>query len=229
MMDHITIPLAASLLILDCAFIVRGFVPEPTATELGVRIVEETFDSWSVMRTFVRNGPPRVDMGRRMARFGDPGVLYTYKDKPRPMRPFTPALDQARRLVSAALGWTPNCVVINAYAPSTGLYPHRDGRYNPELGDVPAIASLSFGATRTFTLFPTDPATNKRLKGAEPINVQLGSVDLFVMHGECDRLFQHGLPEEPDSWHSSVPHVQAAPQCRRKVVRCEACITELEA
>jgi len=133
-----------------------------------------------------------------MARFGDPGVTYTYKGKPKPMYAFTPSLDVVRTEVARQLGWRPNCVVVNSYAPSSGLYPHRDGHYIPQLGDKPTIAAVSFGTTRTFLLHPADPTTNKRVKGATPTSVQLGDGDLFVMYGDCDTRYHHSIPEEPD-------------------------------
>lgn len=38
------------------------------------------------------------------------------------------------------------------------------------------------------------PPSKERLE-----KVRRAAGDLFVMHGECDRLYQHGIPEEPDA------------------------------
>lgn len=188
----------ATIVIPGCAFHVPQFLSPSDADQLGAAIVEETHSRWVAQLTYNRGWPARMDKGHSMARFGDSGVTYTYKDKPKPMYPFTPALSKARELVAQALDWRPNCVVVNAYAPGSGLYPHRDGKYIPQLGDSPTIAALSFGCARTFLLYPADPATNKRIKGAEPVSVQLANGDLFVMHGRCDVLYHHSIPEEPE-------------------------------
>lgn len=169
-----------------CAFLLRAFLsPEECAT-VGPQVVQETYPKWVAQMTLSRGWPARVDPGHRMARFGDTGVTYDYKGKPKPIYAFTPALDLLRGRLVEALGWRPS-----------GLYPHRDGAYIPQLGDSPTIVSVSFGATRTFRLHPCDPVTNKRRKDAAHVDVVLSEGDVLVMHGECDRLFHHSIPEEP--------------------------------
>lgn len=199
MADTVTVPTDSRIIVPGCAFLVAGFLPVAECDRLVTQLVSETYPRWVAQMSYSRGWPARIDKGHTMARFGDPGVTYTYKDKPKPMYPFTPALDAVRRRVAAALAWAPNCVVVNSYLPTSGLYPHRDGSYIPQLGDTPVIASVSFGATRTFLLHPADPATNKRTKGASPVAVSLSHGDLLVMHGECDRRFHHSIPEEPQA------------------------------
>jgi alkylated DNA repair dioxygenase AlkB len=194
----ITTPPNAVHVIPGCAFHVPGFLTAQVADALGARIAEETSSKWKAQLTYNKGWPARVDKGHTMARFGAPGVTYTYKGKPKPMFPFTPALCQALVRVDLALGTAFNCVVVNTYEPGSGLYPHRDGNYIPQLGNTPTIAALSFGTTRTFLLHPADPATNKRIRGAAPTSVELASGDLFVMYGDCDTKYHHSIPEQPD-------------------------------
>lgn len=186
----------AQVIVPDCAYHVPGFLNEEVRGLLGPAIVTETYPRWVAQLTYNKGWPARVDKGHTMARFGDPDVTYTYKGKPKPMYAFTPSLDIVRTEIARVLGWRPNCVVVNSYQPASGLYPHRDGNYIPQLGQNPVIVAVSFGTTRTFQLFPSVPGQNKRVKGAAPIEVQLGDGDLFVMHGECDTTFHHGIPEE---------------------------------
>lgn len=195
-MQELAVPDHAHVVIPDCAFLVRRWLCPNASATLGSQIVDETHKRW-----FARPGyGERWDSsGHHMARFADPGVTYTYKDKAKPMHEFTPGLNQVRTHLVKSLGWIPNCVVINSYTPKSGIYPHRDGKYIPQLGDTPIIASVSFGATRTFNLFPADPKTNKRIKNKEPVAVKLEDGDLFVMHGQCDRLYHHGIPAEPEA------------------------------
>jgi alkylated DNA repair dioxygenase AlkB len=195
----IVVPSNAQVIIPDCAFLVPRFLSPRAAGILGPQIVAETYSRWTVQMTLTRGWPARPDPGHLMARFGDPGVTYYYKGKPKPIYAFTPGLDQVRTMVVAFLSWIPNCVVVNSYAPSSGLYPHRDGNYIPQLGDAPVIVGVSFGATRTFQLRPVNSTTGRPIRRARPIDVPLSEGDLIVMHGQCDRLYSHGIPEEPNA------------------------------
>lgn len=199
----ITTPPNAVHIIPGCAFHVPGFLTSAVADPLGAAIVDETHTRWQSQLKYGKGGR-YLDRGHTMARFGASGVTYTYKDKSKPMYPFTPALCQALVRVDLALGTAFNCIVINSYEPGSGLYPHRDGQYIPQLGNTPVIAALSFGATRSFLLHPADPATNKRIKGAQPISISLASGDLFVMYGNCDTQYQHSIPEEPSATGTRV-------------------------
>lgn len=190
-----TIPQNAVTLIPNAAHLVKAWLPASDADAFGVAVVEETFPRWTNQLSYGK-GRPYFDSGHQMARFGDSGVTYTYKDKPKPMYPMTASLDALRKIVSGGLAWEPNCVVVNSYAPASGLYPHRDGHYIPQLGSAPTIVAVSFGVTRTFRLHPVDHVTGKRQKQGV-IDVPLGHGDLLVMHGRCDLDFQHSIPEEP--------------------------------
>ena len=165
---------------------------------MGPAVISETFPRWVGQLSYSKGWPARVDPGHTMARFGAPGVTYTYKGKPKPMYPLTPTLSALIARVDQALSWHPNCVVINSYQPASGLYPHRDGNYIPQLGQQPTIAAVSFGTTRTFHIYPSVPGANKRVKGATPVSVELGDGDLFVMHGDFDTTYHHGIPEQPE-------------------------------
>jgi len=196
-MSQLHVPVNARVIIPGCAFMVPGFLSSAFCAQVGPAIVNETYSRWVAQLSFNRGWPARLDPRHHMARFGDPGITYSYKGKPKPMYAFTPSLDSVRVEVALALAWHANCVVVNSYASGSGLYPHRDGNYIPQLGANPTIAAVSFGATRTFQLFPSVPGANKRVRGAAPIEVQLGDGDLFVMHGACDSSYHHGIPEEP--------------------------------
>lgn len=198
MTQGLNVPTGAVDVVPGCVFLLRGTLSREECDLLGPRLVNETFPKWIAQQTLKFGWPARTDPDHHMSRFGDPGVTYAYKGKPKPIHPFTPALCAVRERVIEALGWRPNCVVVNSYMSGAGLYPHRDGAYIPQLGDRPTIVSVSFGATRTFRLHPCDPVTNKRSKDAPHTDVRLVEGDMLVMHGECDRLYHHSLPEEPE-------------------------------
>jgi alkylated DNA repair dioxygenase AlkB len=60
----------------------------------------------------------------------------------------------------------------------------------PELGLDPVVATLSFGATRTFVLKPR----RARLGSNRSLDVEHGS--LLVMGGTCQRHYVHGVPRQ---------------------------------
>ena len=176
---------------------VPGWLNNAAAAQIGPAVVSETFPFWKTQMTLLNGWPARPDPGHSMSRHGDPGVTYDYKGISKPVEPFTPSLDAVRKIIVKEMDWSPNCVVVNSYAPSSGLYPHRDARYIPQLGKNPVIAAVSFGAPRTFQFHRIDPVTNRRIKGEHPIDLVLESGDLLIMYGDCDENFHHGIPSEP--------------------------------
>jgi alkylated DNA repair dioxygenase AlkB len=100
----------------------------------------------------------------------------------------TPLLEQLRSAVEAATGHRYNSVLLNYYrdgADSMGM--HSDDE--PELGPAPAIASLSYGATRTFILRhkhrPGDPRRTLKL--------DLEDGNLLLMAGRLQQNWLHGI------------------------------------
>ncbi|MDR2013311.1 MAG: alpha-ketoglutarate-dependent dioxygenase AlkB [Rhodanobacter sp.] len=117
---------------------------------------------------------------------GDAGAVYTYSGARFEPRPWTPTTATLRDELAARLGLRCNSVLANLY---------RDGRDSmgwhsddePELGREPVIASLSFGAERTFRL------RSRTLPRVE-LALELAHGSLLVMAGATQRLFQHALP-----------------------------------
>jgi alkylated DNA repair dioxygenase AlkB len=81
-----------------------------------------------------------------------------------------------------------NSVLVNLY---------RDGRDSmgfhsddePELGENPEIASVSFGATRRFILAP------KRKQRGARVQLELTHGSLLLMRGRCQHEFRHAIPK----------------------------------
>lgn len=194
---QVTIPSHAQIVVPGAVALVKGWLQAVDADRLGAQVVQETYPKWVGQLKYGKRGR-FFDRGHTMSRFGDPGVTYSFKGKPKPMFEMTPSLAALQKLVGRELGWHPNCVVVNSYAPGSGLYPHRDSTYIPQLGADPTIVAVSFGATRTFQLFPHDPVSNKYVRSRPTVDLELGHGDLLVMHGPCDSLFKHGIPEQPE-------------------------------
>jgi alkylated DNA repair dioxygenase AlkB len=128
-----------------------------------------------------------IDAPRLSCWIGDDDAGYVYSGARFEPSPWTPTAALLRDDLAARLGVRFNSVLANLY---------RDGRDSvgwhsddePELGPTPVIASLSFGATRTFRL-----RSRTTRAAALPLDLVHGS--LLVMAGDTQRLYQHALPK----------------------------------
>jgi alkylated DNA repair dioxygenase AlkB len=138
----------------------------------------------------IRFGCREVPQPRLTAWHGDNGKTYVYsgiRNHPLPWTPVLLALKaKAERFAESAF----NSVLLNYYrdgGDSVGW--HADNE--PELGRRPVIASLSFGATRTFEL-------RKRTTG-KVAQLPLTSGSILVMRGTTQHDWVHRVPKEPGS------------------------------
>ncbi|MFC0251613.1 alpha-ketoglutarate-dependent dioxygenase AlkB family protein [Massilia consociata] len=109
---------------------------------------------------------------------------YRYSGLSLAPQPFTPLLASIRAAVEAATGRDYNSVLLNYYRDgrdSMGM--HSDNE--PELGPDPAIASVSFGATRTFIL--------RHKASKETIRLPLSDGSLLFMAGALQANWMHGI------------------------------------
>ena len=119
---------------------------------------------------------------RLTAWYGD--ASYTYSGLRLDPLPWTPLLAELRAAVETACGSRFNSVLLNYYRnerDSMGM--HSDDE--PELGAEPTIASLSFGATRSFIL------RHKRNKRTCKLDLHDGS--LLLMSGSLQSNWLHGI------------------------------------
>lgn len=128
-----------------------------------------------------------IDAPRLSCWIGDADASYVYSRVRFEPLPWTPTVARLRDDLAARIGVRFNSVLANLY---------RDGRDSvgwhsddePELGATPLIASLSFGATRTFRL-------RSRATREAALSFDLAHGSLLVMAGETQRLYQHALPK----------------------------------
>jgi alkylated DNA repair dioxygenase AlkB len=146
--------------------------------EVFERLLQET--AWrhdSVVMYGKRHLQPRLT-----AWYGE--ASYTYSGLRLEPLPMTPLLAQLRGAVEAATGHRYNSVLLNHYRngqDSMGM--HSDDE--PELGPHPVIASLSYGATRTFIL------RHKRSK--RTVKLDLADGNLLLMTGSLQENWLHGI------------------------------------
>jgi len=152
-------------------------LPIPNA-EVFARLLRET--AWR-HETIVVYGKRHLQP-RLTAWYGE--ASYTYSGLRLEALPMTPLLEQLRGAVEAATGHRYNSVLLNHYrdgADSMGM--HSDDE--PELGPQPVIASLSYGATRSFIL------RHKRSKRS--VKFDLADGNLLLMAGALQRHWMHGI------------------------------------
>jgi alkylated DNA repair dioxygenase AlkB len=109
---------------------------------------------------------------------------YTYSGLTLEPLPWTPLLAHIKAAVETASGRRFNSVLLNYYRDgrdSMGM--HSDDE--PELGPEPAIASVSFGETRTFIL------RHKRSKRTVKLDLTSGS--MLLMAGATQSNWVHGI------------------------------------
>ena len=123
---------------------------------------------------------------RKVAWFADLNYQYTYSNSVKNALQWTPELLYLKNLVELKTGEKFNSCLLNLYHNGNeGMGWHSDNE--KELGKHPVIASLSFGATRKFSL--------KHNTDKQKIDVVLEPGSLLVMKGETQEKWKHSLPK----------------------------------
>lgn len=149
--------------------------------EVMQRLLDET--AWKAETIFLFGR--QVAQPRLSAWYGE--QRYTYSGRTFEPLPFTPLQLEIKRAVEAATGKRFNSLLLNYYRDehdSMGF--HSDDE--PELGPQPAIASVSFGATRTFIL--------KHKKQPKTVKIDLTDGSLLLMAGQLQHCWRHGINKE---------------------------------
>ncbi len=130
-------------------------------------------------------GKPVV-IPRMNAWYGDENAHYGYSGIAMAPQCWTPSLLILKAQVEAFLQLNFNSVLANYYRDEhDSVAWHADDE--PELGLQPVIASLSFGATRRFSL------RRKSQSGSAPVHIELESGSLLVMAGNTQQFWHHQL------------------------------------
>ena len=129
-------------------------------------------------------GGRSVQIPRLQAWFGDPDAHYGYSGIKLVPLPFLPALSEIKQKLEQVLKLEFNSLLANLYRDqndSVGW--HSDNEEG--LGPNPAIASVSFGETRRFSIKPKDK------KKSDTLHLDLSNGDLLLMAGNTQQLWQH--------------------------------------
>jgi alkylated DNA repair dioxygenase AlkB len=136
--------------------------------------------------TFKRYGRI-VPFPRLTAWYGDQGSCYVYSGIKNTPLPWTPAILEVKRAVEPPSGVVFNSVLVNRYRTGKDSVSwHADDE--PEFGENPVIASVSFGGTRTFQL------KHKKRKDLKA-GIELTHGSLLVMRGGTQAHWLHQIPK----------------------------------
>jgi alkylated DNA repair dioxygenase AlkB len=125
---------------------------------------------------------------RLVSWYGDPGKTYKYSGISLEPLPWTVFLDDIRKRVEECTSHTFNSVFLNLYRDhndSMGF--HSDDER--ELGREPVIASLTFGATRVFTL-------KHKTLDIPLVKLPLEAGSILLMKGGTQRNWKHGIGKQ---------------------------------
>ncbi len=179
MSDPLAIPIEDGDLLFweDCGL-------EPPAAELLQFLIEETPWQQHDITLWGKTHPqPRL-----IAWYGDPGKAYSYSGVSLAPLPWTATLRRLRGHIEDITGQAYNSVLLNYYRDqrdSMGM--HSDDE--PELGDEPAIASLSLGEPRTFVM------KHRSRPDVADCRFDLPSGSLLLMLGATQSYWKHGIPK----------------------------------
>lgn len=126
---------------------------------------------------------------RLVALYADEGKRYDYSGLAMHPLPWTDLLREIKRRVEDCTDVTFNAVFLNLYRDhndSMGF--HSDNE--KELGRNPVIASVTFGATRTFIL------KHKFRKDLSPVKIPLEAGTVLLMKGATQHNWKHGINKQ---------------------------------
>ena len=119
---------------------------------------------------------------------GDPGCAYTYSGKRYEPEPWHPLVADLRTRVEKATETQFNSVLLNQYRDGQdSMGYHADDE--PELGEQPIIASLSFGAERVMHFRHRHDSTLPTQR------ITLFDGGLLVMKGDIQTNWRHAIPK----------------------------------
>ncbi len=127
----------------------------------------------------------RHKVPRLSALYGEPGLKYTYSGYTDEAKRWTPTLSKLNKRITAQIKFNFNSVLANLYRNGEDANGwHADNE--PELGEAPVIASLSFGASRDFQL--------KHRVTKERYDIALNSGSILLMAGQTQQHWLHCVP-----------------------------------
>ncbi|MBL4821182.1 MAG: alpha-ketoglutarate-dependent dioxygenase AlkB [Gammaproteobacteria bacterium] len=130
-----------------------------------------------------------IPIPRLQCWIADSGLFYTYSGLSLQRKPWPEPVLELKNTVERVSGHRFNAVLANYYRDGNDSVAwHSDDE--PELGPNPVVASLSFGAQRTFEL------KHKSLPELEKVRLMLCSGSLLIMGDTVQNNWLHQVPKE---------------------------------
>ncbi len=131
-----------------------------------------------------------VSLPRLTAWYGDPGKAYRYSGMTHEPHAWTHSLTTIKERIEAIAEMQFNSVLLNLYRhEQDSVSWHSDDE--PELGENPVIASVSFGATRLFQFKHKHESKLRR-------TIDLTSGSLLLMRGTTQKYWKHQIPKSKE-------------------------------
>jgi len=128
----------------------------------------------------------KVDFPRLTAWYGDNDKPYSFSGIKLSPQPWNEELLEIKNKIEPKALVNFNSVLLNRYRNGNdSISWHTDAE--PELGKNPIIASVNFGATRTFQL--------RHIQTKEKLEIELSHGSLLIMQGELQHFWQHQIPK----------------------------------
>ncbi|WP_266203763.1 alpha-ketoglutarate-dependent dioxygenase AlkB family protein [Pontibacter kalidii] len=163
-------------------YFTAAFIPAPENDVYFERLLQEVNWQQESIKMFGRQLP----MPRLTAWYGD--KAYTYSGLQNKPQPWLPVLQELRGKVEQACGQKYNSVLLNLYRTGQdSMGWHADNE--PELGQQPSIASLSFGGERRFAF------RHRTRKDLKPVPLILSHGSLLLMQGPTQHRWLHHVPK----------------------------------
>ena len=168
---------------LPCAelAVIEAFFGAPESEWLYLCLLRE--QNWPDNRYVVAGR--QFTLPRLQTWHADPGIRYSYCNNLLETRAWTSLLSGIRAQVESYLKFSFNSVLVNLYRNGDDYVGwHSDNE--PELGEQPFIASLTFGAERQFEF--------RHKKSSENGRILLRSGTLLIMHPDFQHYWLHSVP-----------------------------------
>jgi alkylated DNA repair dioxygenase AlkB len=151
------------------------------------RLLRELRDTTAWRQETIKLYGKTIQVSRLTAWYGDEGTSYIYSGIKNVPLPWTPVLREIKRAVEPPAGVVFNSVLLNRYRTGQDSVSwHADDE--PEFGEQPVIASVSFGGTRTFQF-----KHKKREESKASVELTHGS--LLIMRGGTQANWLHRIPK----------------------------------
>jgi alkylated DNA repair dioxygenase AlkB len=161
-------------------YVLENIYDAAEATLIQQQLTEQINWQQPVIRLFGRSRP----IPRLQAWHGDPGCSYRYSGMSLQPEAWGATLSALKMRVQDLTGVSFNSALLNLYRDGNdSMGWHADDE--PELGEDPVIASLSFGEARNFKF------RHKQLRTSH--SIRLLNASLLVMCGTTQEFWQHSI------------------------------------